>query len=807
VFEADKYRSLMAIKRLTTDPTEADLEAEFREALKFAFPWLPAGSLRHQTKFSFRFGRATVNVDGATASQVEGRADILVQFNEDPLAVVELKRGGKALSADDEEQGLSYARMLHPRPPLVVVTNGSETRIFETHTGEKWEPSDPSDAELKKLIEAASRVANVDTKRAVEVLLGPGSKVWADAVRGATEVILDDLSGAWDQPLLPFVRDFYIPRKATAIASYLLQLKKRIVVVEGPPLAGKSSVLRELAHRAGQSDETCVLFVEADTGSAPGIFRQLANLLSATLAWSVTPDEVRRWLQRLSKLRGPSLVLAIDGVTPDRDDIRTDIDELTSQVYGQNLQIVISADDTIVESFIKNITGRKASALGRKAVRIQVGPLDDEEFDLAQSVLWEQRMGFTEGARNAPEMRSPWVLRTLAAEIVSAPEYRRGDLVAALPPMLGLDLVAQTRSRFEDDQELRRKFQAIARTVLADSSDRTRPIGLILESMATFVVRRESLIGNLDPREIDGLIKHGLLKPSLHESGEAILVVRLPELVISELAAILASELEQRVQADPEAAAEWLSHTSALVPLGDIVGAQALFDVAERGGVTLNLISALLSERPRQETIGPGTKAAMHMPGIGVVKLTFREDGALVIDARGFREVVPASPDDRNSMSADLESWLLLSHLAARQFIAQSADGKNMGRIDAALLLELGACPIVLRRPGRELTRRGILTHSLSAHGEIVCHRSGIVEPITMAIYRFLGSEGPQAKRWIDEAVCRDSFPLLNRIDLALRQFLNSADTDKAKWAANTRENTVLPALKNYPLVHDESEE
>ena len=41
---------------------------------------------------------------------------------------LELKRPGSLLTTDDDEQGLSYARMLHPRPPLVVVTNGQATR-------------------------------------------------------------------------------------------------------------------------------------------------------------------------------------------------------------------------------------------------------------------------------------------------------------------------------------------------------------------------------------------------------------------------------------------------------------------------------------------------------------------------------------------------------------------------------------------------------------------------------------------------------------------------------------------------------
>jgi hypothetical protein len=37
-----------------------------------------------------------------------------------PFAVLELKRPGLALAADDRDQGLSYARLMQPWAPLVI---------------------------------------------------------------------------------------------------------------------------------------------------------------------------------------------------------------------------------------------------------------------------------------------------------------------------------------------------------------------------------------------------------------------------------------------------------------------------------------------------------------------------------------------------------------------------------------------------------------------------------------------------------------------------------------------------------------
>ncbi len=120
----------MTAKKLTTSPTEADLEAEIHQAIAQAFPWMPAESIHHQTKFSFTFGRKKIDVDGTEASRAEARSDIVLYDGDRPLAVLELKRAGVPLTPDDDAQGLSYARVLSPSPPLVVVTNGTDLHFI-----------------------------------------------------------------------------------------------------------------------------------------------------------------------------------------------------------------------------------------------------------------------------------------------------------------------------------------------------------------------------------------------------------------------------------------------------------------------------------------------------------------------------------------------------------------------------------------------------------------------------------------------------------------------------------------------------
>ena len=459
----------MAIEQLTTWPTEADFEADLQAALRRAFPWLTQGSIKHQTKFSFTWGRATIKVDGREQAKTHARADVLLYSGEQPLAVLELKRPGHAIVQTDIDQGLSYARMLHPRPPLVVIANGQDDPyLLETHTGIPWKAADHTQASFEKLLQAATHVATEDLKRAIETLMGSNAATWLQAIRETSRLTLLEMSGHWNERLLPFVPEFLIPRNATAEATVLLKEGKRLIFIEGPPLSGKSNVLRELTVQAGATDDRAVLFIETETGA--GVYRTVATALANAIAWPISDDEARNWLLRLSKSAGPSLVLAIDGLSIERDAIRDEIADLTSHQFGDSLQVVVSLDDTLADRVVLNSTGRKLSAIGRRASRIAIGALDEDEFGEAVRLLESHRIGIMKGGEKSPELRLCWVLRAIVSQIAGDSRHPTRNLIVGVPPLLGLGLIEHARATFRDD-ETRRLLRETAEAVLLDARD------------------------------------------------------------------------------------------------------------------------------------------------------------------------------------------------------------------------------------------------------------------------------------------------------------------------------------------------
>ncbi len=771
-----------AAKALAAAPQEAHLDALLGQALAAAFPGIDRAKIRHQTTLTVRIGHQEKTFDAKAEWEGSGRADILIFHEDRCLAVVEVKRTTVKLALDDAAQAQSYANQFTPRPPLLIVTNGSETITYDSATGERWSVGSDAEKAVAKLLENATAVAAANMKWAVEVLLGPGADIWPGVVRDRTRELIARQTAPAGQGRKPFAEGLKLPRDATQKVLARLRAGVRFVLVDGPPLVGKSNVLRELAETTQTSEEFAVLFMR---GGSTGLYQSIANILSSALEWEVTPDNVRQWLRRLSRFgRGPTLILTIDGLEPGNAMAR-DLEELADAGFGEKVRIVASIDDARRILFTGNNRNRTAIN-DQGAETVTVGPLSADEFKWAQDALTAAEIRFQPGALHSADYRAPWVLRVLYDGLVSMPGYDPKKGFFMMPATLGLTVIDHTRTSFEDQVEVEHAYGLLARDYIDDVGE--EPAGLALARSYAFVIRRAAL-SPASEACLGQLETNGWLTRYRNDDGLDLVAPTAPELFISELARAMSEALEQRAQDDPIAAAYWMAERLEATCFSDLIGAQAIRDLVNRtGGLNWRIIETLLAIEPETHQVND-TTVAFKAPDGRLVDLRVQEGRAWLVDKAG-RQRSPAIDFEGETLKsyARLTPWMMLGQLAA---LPMAMDENPENRVDARLLFEVGQAPLPLLRDTGE--KIGHLVHDFG-DVSLLCRDNGVIEPTTAAMVRLLRSNWPYVDGWIDAAIDSGSLPLVNRIMIALSA-IGSTVPSRSDWARSALADRVNPAI------------
>ncbi|ANP46056.1 hypothetical protein ATE48_09045 [Candidatus Viadribacter manganicus] len=768
----------MAMMVKVNAPTEAELESRIASALARALPHIPRQDLVQQRYFKLQMGHKTEDYDSVASWTLHGKADILIFYRERALAVLEIKRETISLTDADYKQAQSYANQITPRPPLVIVSNGQHTRVYDSNTGLRW--TSDNDESVLTLLKNATKVAAADMRWAIEALMGRETDLWTRVVRGRTNDLINEMIDHEGNPRRPFAANLLFPRQITAELLRSLPDDVRFILIEGTPATGKTNVIRELALRTENSDKIAILMLR---GNGPGLFQAIANHFAAELEWNLSPQDVRQWLRRLSRgKQGPALVLAVDGVRRETR-MAEDLEELATMQLGDNLKIVITTDDAAALTRLPGNRGE--TALGVRARTLELGPLGLDEFRSAQQLLVERQIGFLDGAQYAEDYRAPWLLRAIHDQFQRDPQSATHSILLDATPGLGIFRAA--RDSIPVDADTARNYRLVARDWVAD--DAAQPGASALASSSGFVIRRDRL-SQTGAAAAAALADAGLLAPIRLRDGQDVYAPTLPSSFMLELATVVGHELMERSGADPFSAGVWLGRRLDGTFLGDLIGAQAVVQAGvTKGAFSSGIISGLLSITPQEQLIDDAMIALAAEDG-RLVYFIIKGGAAFECDDRGIAsgEAIDLGAE-RSRMLEDTTAWMMLGHLA---HVPSVADGSE-ARADASILLEIGTCPFPLMR----VNELGLphLEHDLGAFGRVLCTNEGTVEPTTQAIMHLLAGSWPHKEAWIAEAIAKDSLPLTHRIMLALRGVRRVASPDHAAWAEAELDTVVMPVV------------
>lgn len=134
------------LKKMKEQTIEFMNEEEIK--VKLVLPYLKSlgfkeSDIELETKFTIPLGRNSYCISSGKHKKIAaGRLDILCRKGSNNLFLIEAKAGNRKITQKDIEQGVSYASLIRPMPPYVIVTNGKQTKVIDVITNKELNESD-----------------------------------------------------------------------------------------------------------------------------------------------------------------------------------------------------------------------------------------------------------------------------------------------------------------------------------------------------------------------------------------------------------------------------------------------------------------------------------------------------------------------------------------------------------------------------------------------------------------------------------------------------------------------------------------
>ncbi|WP_238881713.1 SEC-C metal-binding domain-containing protein [Clostridium sp. YIM B02551] len=731
---------------------EATFEAQLNGELKKVFPTLNHLKITHQKVLTLRLGHHIIGLNALERERLYGRSDVLIEYENKPLAIIELKRKGNEITIGDKEQGISYARLITPMPPLVIVTNGDNVKFYKTYDKTELQFKSVDEQTIETLFFDAINCAAKEHDEAVNILLGKQPDIWTKVIKEFTNTVFEGRKGEITDFTYPLIKDISFKRKIVSDLGNLIYSGEKLISLIGPPLSGKTNLLYQLCT-SSEFDKIVPLYIDAST-TMHGIFKQLAMQFSRTLFKNMSIEEVRQWI--LTAFRNNvdgQLVIIIDGwSTCAKDEIMKDVEELILLSDNKNITIVLSMDDTTFKQVSYVPSRPTKTELGRRAKQVNLLPIDKEEMESIAEYIFEKYSAcFHNGAFHNAEYRHPRILRILLASLYKSgigTKHERDDgrmSFFSLPSLTDVSVISSCWDKFATDTILRSDMKFLAKAHVLDESNRRMYPELSIMSHGRGHIIWETAESTLGNERLNRLLEQGILERINGPRGKELVLPKTPELLSIAAGYYISQEaLRLLSQGQFEQAYDFIIESSFPLPLGDIAAAKALIEISlSNAQAFTDIVYRLLEDEPSESNLGEGSLISADFPGIGIINLHFGE---------GMNETA----------IGNYHPWLILSQIACLPI----GDENGSRNIHLRILATLGSYSGLLRRPDdlNNYDLEGLHFHDIEGRGSMLCRNVGIVEPITYAIQQGFYSMPEEMLKLCNWAKKNDDFHLMWRI-------------------------------------------
>lgn len=508
--------------------TEAELQSNVSDIIVRTFPSFQGKQIYSQRSFSIKFGHHNVVVNGKKPGRYAKRGiyDILVLVDAKPLILFELKRPGIALTTEDIDQGVSYARLTDPITPITVVSNGNDTKVINTLSKQEF-TKDQLGSNFLATIEQGLQVAESEAKDSFRLLVAKDQDVLFDVIKDITESERAFLTGTADNWSRPLIDRFQVPRSAMKeFRDNLLPTPYKLL--SGDALVGKTNFLFQYIEKEHEDSNAC-LYLDARKETYP-VLQKLANHLTKLLSYPITMQDVRNWLIiHFSTDSQYVITLIYDHLQPSIPNTTiTEIAELADIFSGSKNRIILAVDSANVESLVKEKERSAATSIGRLFKKFTLKGFDTLEYGSANNLLQTNyNAGVLPGGVYSYEYRTPRLWRVLIAS------FDRPDIgyVGIIPSIQGIEFLKLCRDCKEISRELKIAFIKLIAAYVESIPRYISEPPLRLQAVNISSIPEESLLSCIDKTEISRIMEAGLLEKRPYGDLEWLYVPKIPELL------------------------------------------------------------------------------------------------------------------------------------------------------------------------------------------------------------------------------------------------------------------------------------
>lgn len=764
IFIAMPYLSLQIMplfnstQKLAMEINEATLEARIHKVLALTFPTFREFKIEHQKYFSIRLGHheVTVNHEAPPSRPVKAKLDILLKSGEKNIILLELKKEGLSLNDEDRDQGISYARLIHPMPPLVLISNGHDNVFYNTYTKEKVARGDVDMDLVQQMTDSSFEIAMNDFKEAINILLNRQPEIFSKIINKLSEKNFSLMKGSVDDILKPICDAFLLPRQVSLEIYTTFQKGHHLIALIGPAFSGKTNVLYQFYQTYTNADQHYVLYIDCQSVQY-SFFQQLANYFSRETKVNVTKDKIREWLNNSFYEDNKSqLYLMLDNFSDKlHADVKSEIYEVLDMISGTKHGIIFTMDEIRFKKLSLVEDRKYATVIGVESKQIHLTFLQEDEYNKAAEIMAENfSLYIQNGGYYASEYRQPRILRQLAA-FYSAMKFLpgQGTKIKAVPDFEFLRFFSNNEIY---SKSIHSKYKMLATCFLLDDDLRKKFPELKIASSTAGAIS-ENIIKHKFPSDFDGILNSGLTVPKEYPSVAPMLIPKIPELLAFHAVDIIMEEIKEMMNQPAnkfeDILAFFIKKTKSL-PYSDLVGTGVLVKLSAIDSTLFSeIIASFLEDEPEEDDNSGGAQ----------VMLFDEKHGPITIK-------IPENTEEAGQIF-DPFAYAVLSQLAGYPMELTTESEDNQGtEFNTYLIERIGSWNGFIPRYDHQSfsNLQGFHVHTIEGVGDIICETTGIIEPLVQSIQKYFMKMPHAMEDLINRAFDEKNIHLLWRCYLAL---------------------------------------